>query len=85
MSTAAFEDAIKKSKTLEEKPSNEDLLKLYAYYKQATEGDNQGERPTGFDFKGIAKHDAWAKIKGKSKEEAMQAYVTLVEELFSRQ
>lgn len=54
---------------------------LYALYKQATEGDVSGERPGGFDFKAIAKYDAWAEIKGKSKEDAMKEYVSLVDRL----
>ena len=49
------------------------MLKLYSYYKQATEGDVQGARPGGFDFVGGAKYDAWAKLKGTSRDDAMQA------------
>ena len=76
-----FEAAVSKSKTLPQRPSNEDLLKLYALYKQATEGDVSGERPGGFDFKAIAKYDAWAAQKGKPAGEARQEYVNLVEKL----
>ena len=54
---------------------------LYALYKQATEGDVSGERPGGFDFKAIAKYDAWAEVKGKSKDDAMKEYVSLVDRL----
>jgi diazepam-binding inhibitor (GABA receptor modulator, acyl-CoA-binding protein) len=61
-----FEQAVTRSKELTKRPSNEELLELYALYKQATEGDASGERPGGFDFKAIAKHDAWADLKGKS-------------------
>ena len=57
------------------------LLKLYSYYKQATEGDVKGERPGGFDFVGGAKHDAWSKLKGMSKDEAMQNYIKQVDKL----
>lgn len=76
-----FEEAVSRSKTLSERPSNENLLLLYALYKQATEGDVSGERPGGFDFKAMAKYDAWAAHKGKSAEEAKQEYVNLVEKL----
>ena len=74
-----FEEAVKQSKTIPQRPSNEDLLLLYALYKQATEGDVQGERPGGFDFKAIAKYDAWADQKGKSSEAARGEYVNLVQ------
>ncbi|MBT1705367.1 acyl-CoA-binding protein [Chryseosolibacter indicus] len=76
-----FESAVARSKELTKRPSNEELLALYALYKQATEGDVNGDRPGGFDFKAIAKYDAWAEIKGKSKEQAMTDYISLVEKL----
>ena len=40
-----------------------------------------GARPGGFDFVGGAKHDAWSKLKGTSKDEAMQNYIKQVEKL----
>ena len=82
MSLENFNNAVAKSKTMTRKPSNEELLSLYGLFKQATEGDNADPRPGGFDFKAIAKHDAWAERKGLSKDDAMQKYVTLVDQLF---
>ncbi|MEM7551875.1 MAG: acyl-CoA-binding protein [Bacteroidota bacterium] len=76
-----FEEALVESKQLTEKPSTADLLKIYSLFKQAKEGDVQGERPGGFDFKAIAKYDAWASLKGKEKEEAMKDYIALIESL----
>jgi acyl-CoA-binding protein len=73
-----FNAAVSRSKELTKRPSNEELLDLYALFKQATEGDVSGERPGGFDFKAIAKYDAWASRKGVSKEQAMQDYIALV-------
>jgi acyl-CoA-binding protein len=81
MSQQLFEQAVARSKELTKRPTNEELLQLYALYKQATEGDVTGERPGGFDFKGIAKFDSWEELKGKSKEQAMQEYVSLVDKL----
>jgi diazepam-binding inhibitor (GABA receptor modulating acyl-CoA-binding protein) len=66
---------------LPSRPSNEDLLQLYALFKQATDGDVNGDRPGGFDFKAIAKFDAWSGKKGTTREIAMQQYVNLVEKL----
>ncbi|MBL7856455.1 MAG: acyl-CoA-binding protein [Cyclobacteriaceae bacterium] len=79
-----FDAAVARSKELTKRPSNEELLRLYALFKQATEGDVAGERPGGFDFKGIAKYDAWAELKGKSKEQSMQDYITLMEQLYQQ-
>ena len=66
--TEKFEDAQKRVKQLKASPSNEDLLQLYALYKQATVGDVSGSRPGMIDFKGRAKFDAWAGKKGRPRE-----------------
>lgn len=76
-----FEQAYKDVNTLTERPSNEDLLSLYGAYKQATEGDNNTERPGGFDFKAAAKYNAWEKLKGTSKEQAMKQYIQIIDRL----
>src|SRR5256886_17169126 len=76
---AKFEAAAAAAKQTKKKPDNATLLKLYSYYKQATEGDVKGDRPGGFDFVGGAKHDAWSKFKGMSKDDAMQNYIKQVE------
>lgn len=76
-----FKQAVEQSKELAQKPSNEVLLKIYALYKQATEGDVQGEKPGGFDFKAAAKYNAWESLKGKSPDEAIREYITLIDEL----
>jgi diazepam-binding inhibitor (GABA receptor modulating acyl-CoA-binding protein) len=78
---AKFEAATAAAKQTKKKPDNATLLKLYSYYKQATDGDVKGERPGGFDFIGGAKYDAWAKLKGMSNDEAMQNYIKQVEKL----
>lgn len=75
---AAAQDRVQK---LEKRPSNDQLLELYAFYKQATVGDATGGRPGLLDVKGRAKFDAWTKRKGLKKEEAMKKYVALVEKL----
>ena len=76
-----FEQAVADSKNLPEKPDNQTLLKIYALYKQASGGDVDGKRPGFGDMVGRAKYDAWAGLKGKSQDEAMQEYVDLIESL----
>lgn len=76
-----FQSAASRSKEFTRRPSNEELLEVYALFKQATDGDASGERPGGFDFKSIAKFDAWTSKKGKTREMAMQEYVDLVAKL----
>lgn len=76
-----FEVAAQEAQKLSKKPDNDTLLKLYSLYKQATAGNVSGARPGFTDFVGRAKHDSWAKLRGKSKETAMQEYINLVEKL----
>ncbi len=75
---ARFEAAAAASKTLSERPDNMTLLKLYALYKQGSEGDVQGKRPGFTDMVGRAKFDAWAELKGVAQDAAMQQYIDLV-------
>ncbi len=81
MSISTLDEAIATTKKFTTKPSNEDLLKLYGLYKQAAEGDNQSERPGGFDFKAAAKYNSWMGYKGLSKAEASDQYIALVDKL----
>ena len=76
-----FEAAAKDSKNLASRPSDEDMLRLYASYKQATAGDVSGDRPGAFDFVNRAKYDAWARMKGTTTDKAMKSYVDLVARL----
>lgn len=67
---------------LPQKPSDDDLLTLYGYYKQATLGDCNILPPTGlFDFKGKRKWAAWNMQKGTNAEDAMKQYVSKVKSL----
>jgi diazepam-binding inhibitor (GABA receptor modulator, acyl-CoA-binding protein) len=80
--TAQFEQAVADSKSLSDRPSNDTLLQLYSLYKQATEGDINIDPPANpFDFVSKAKYEAWAGLKGKTKETAMQEYIQLVSKL----
>ena len=74
-----FDDAAAAVLKAKKDPGSETKLRLYASYKQATEGDVKGEKPGFTDFVNRAKYEAWAKLKGTSSEEAMKAYIKLVE------
>ena len=78
---ARFEKAAKDVQGLSERPDNDTLLRLYALYKQGSEGDVSGPKPGFFDFVGTAKYEAWAKLAGTSQDDAMQKYVDLVKKL----
>jgi acyl-CoA-binding protein len=76
-----FERAAKDAQALKKRPAEEDMLRLYALYKQASSGDVTGDRPGAFDFVGRAKYDAWSRLKGTTQDKAMKSYVDLVERL----
>jgi acyl-CoA-binding protein len=80
-----FEQAQVDVKTLTAKPSNDDLLALYAHFKQATAGEaSAAKKPGRFDLVGKAKYDAWAKLAGTSAEDAMAGYIKVVDRLLGR-
>ncbi|CAH2084061.1 unnamed protein product [Euphydryas editha] len=56
-------------------PSNEMMLKFYSFYKQATEGPCNKDKPGFWDVVNRAKWEAWNKLGDMPKEEAMQSYV----------
>lgn len=76
-----FKQAAEDVTKLSEAPDNSVKLKLYALYKQASEGDVKGEKPSMFDFVAGAKYNAWAELSGTDRFAAKQKYVDLVEAL----
>ncbi len=78
---AEFEQAAIDAKQLARRPNNDTLLKLYALYKQGSQGDVCGPKPGFFDFVGTAKYEAWAQLRGMPSDEARQKYIELVRKL----
>ena len=78
---SAFEKAQADIKTLKSRPGNDDMLFLYAHYKQGSAGDVSGKRPGMLDMIGRAKYDVWAKLEGLGSDEAQAKYVNKVKEL----
>ncbi len=84
MIDSEFERAQVEVKQLPRTPTNDELLELYAWFKQATVGDNRGKRPGMLDLKGRAKFDAWARRSNTPTDVAKQEYVALVARLKSK-
>ncbi|MBS64220.1 acyl-CoA-binding protein [Salinisphaera sp.] len=80
-----FQEAVEKVRNAPEdggfKPSNDYKLKMYALYRQATDGDVQGKKPGMLNPIARYKWQAWADMKGKSSEEAMQEYIAEVDKV----
>ncbi|KDQ57061.1 hypothetical protein JAAARDRAFT_194244 [Jaapia argillacea MUCL 33604] len=88
MSQAKFDKAVTIVQGLPKdgpiKPSQSDQLFFYSHYKQATIGDVNIPRPGLMDFTGKAKWDAWKKVEGVSKEDAMKLYVDKLLEVLGK-
>ena len=79
---ARFSQAQADVKELPERPGNLTLLRLYALFKQASEGDAQSDSKPGIaDLVGKYKYDAWSALSGTPQDAAKQQYVELVESL----
>lgn len=61
--------------------SDEDKLKIYGLYKQATLGDNKTDAPWTFQFKERAKWEAYETNKGKPMFHAKAEYIFHVNNL----
>lgn len=80
-SSDSFEAAATAAKSLPERPDDSTMLQLYALYKQGSSGDVSGDKPGFFDFVGVAKYEAWEKLRGTPVEDARNQYVELVRKL----
>jgi len=79
---AKFESSVNQVQngTPKKKSSQELKLEFYALFKQATEGDVSTPKPSIFDMVAFAKWTAWDKLRGQSKEQAMESYISRVEQ-----
>ncbi|XP_044523917.1 enoyl-CoA delta isomerase 2 isoform X2 [Gracilinanus agilis] len=78
-----FEKAKGQVSLLKKDPGNEVKLKLYALFKQATQGPCTTPKPSMLDFVNKAKWDAWNALGSLPKDAARQNYVDLVSSLVS--
>lgn len=67
-----------------QKISNDEKLALYGLYKQATVGDNTTAAPWAVQLEAKAKWNAWTAEKGKTKDQAEAAYISLVKTLLTK-
>lgn len=75
-----FNKAFKLLSELEEGLAPDIMLKLYAYYKQATSGDTFSFHEKS-DVRNAFKFNAWTQLKGMSQEKAKKEYVNLAKEI----
>ncbi|CAI4539394.1 CBM_collapsed_G0024330.mRNA.1.CDS.1 [Saccharomyces cerevisiae] len=63
MVSQLFEEKPKPSTSYQRSPRTDELLELYALYRQATVGDNDKEKPGIFNMKDRYKWEAWENLK----------------------
>lgn len=78
-----FDFAVAEVGSISKDPGNDVKLRLYALFKQATQGEVTGRRPGFTNPVARAKHDAWAALSGMSTEDAKRAYIDEVAALTS--
>lgn len=77
-----FDEAFEKISALEESIAPDLMLKLYAYYKQGTNGDTLSLN-TGPDVRNAFKFNAWMQLNGMPQDEAKKQYIKLAKEILS--
>lgn len=76
-----FEKAAAHVQGLIQMASREQLLYLYARYKQVKVGNCNIPKPNFFDFEGKQKWEAWKALGDSSPSQAMQEYIAAVKKL----
>ncbi|XP_048968069.1 acyl-CoA-binding domain-containing protein 6 isoform X2 [Canis lupus dingo] len=76
-----FEQAAAHLQGLVQVASREQLLYLYARYKQVKVGNCNTPKPSFFDFEGKQKWEAWKALGDSSPSQAMQEYIAVVKKL----
>ncbi|KAJ9596523.1 hypothetical protein L9F63_012465 [Diploptera punctata] len=76
-----FEKAAEHLKSIVGKVDTSQLLELYSYYKQATEGPCNIPKPSWYEMQAKQKWQAWQSLGEMSRENAMTKYVELVSEI----
>ena len=75
-----FNQAANDASKLVGKVDDDTLLVIYGFYKQATIGDNNTEKPSFFNFKASKKWEAWNSVKGLSKVVSQGQYIKHVKD-----
>ncbi|XP_008400378.1 enoyl-CoA delta isomerase 2 isoform X1 [Poecilia reticulata] len=73
-----FEQAKSKLSALKKDPGNEVKLKIYALFKQASQGPCNTPKPGMLDFVNKVKWDAWKSLGSISQDEAREQYCNLI-------
>ena len=83
MTEAEFTQAAEYVRKMPPKPETTNAVKLefYGLFKQSRDGDNNEAQPWAIQVEARAKWEAWKAVAGKSKSEAMTAYIALLDKI----
>uniref|UniRef100_A0A8C4QPI8 Enoyl-CoA delta isomerase 2 n=1 Tax=Eptatretus burgeri TaxID=7764 RepID=A0A8C4QPI8_EPTBU len=78
---ADFEKAKSQLLRLTKEPTNEEKLKIYALFKQSTEGRCTIPKPSAFNFVNKVKWEAWNQLGDLTQDDAQEQYIKMVDKL----
>jgi acyl-CoA-binding protein len=73
-----FQICVRKVNNLRKEIMYDDFIIIYGLYKQSLFGNNNVNKPYWFFFHNMNKWNSWKKHLGKSKNDAKQKYVNIV-------
>ena len=76
-----FERAFEIASSITQKLPPDTMLKFYAYYKQATKGENYTTPSGESSLRNAFKLNAWFQLNHLSEDEAKEKYIELVEHI----
>jgi acyl-CoA-binding protein len=76
-----FQEAFEKASNLTQALPQDVMLRLYAYYKQATFGTAKYDQSENFGLINAFKTNAWIQISHLSSDEAKEEYIKIVNSL----
>jgi diazepam-binding inhibitor (GABA receptor modulator, acyl-CoA-binding protein) len=79
-----FQEAFEKASNMTQPLPPDVMLRLYAYYKQATFGTTNYNISDNFDLRNAFKSNAWIQISHLTQDEAKLLYIETVNELLKK-
>jgi len=76
-----FHEAYEKASEMTEALPQDVMLRIYAYYKQATQGMPYMNTSTSFDLRNAFKMNAWMQVRHLSADDAKKLYIETINSL----
>lgn len=73
-----FQEAYEKASNMTEALPQDVMLRIYAYYKQATSGTAHINNNQHFDLRNAFKMNAWMQVRHLTPDEAKKLYIDII-------